>query len=719
MPSIHSRFALRPVALAALWAVSVHAALAQTAPPASNPPTEVASTSSTQPQAELAPVTVKAERTPGVTPGKLSSSTKGDARLLETPQSITVLTRELMDSRQDKSLVEALGSVAGVVAGERGRRGFDDFGIRGQTFGQEKYVDGLNTVRSGYIPAEEIFGAERIEIIKGSASLLFGQVQPGGLVNIVSKRPKPEAFGEFGVTVGNLGQREVTADFGRPLSEGGRSAFRVAALVNQSDDATDVIYFKNRYLAPSLTLDLGSATDFTLLTSFQQREWLRNQGLAPKGTVLPNPNGPIERSLYIGEPTFGHNDARRTRVGYALEHRFASGWKLNQNFRWDDAEMNQRPSAFYGALGGDNRTQSRTASVANDQTRALALDTYASYRLPSSLGSHDLTMGVDLSDKYGRLTSRSCTPPPIDLYKPVYGVAVPCAASQSDTTLETRGLGLYARDRLKLGERLHLSFGARHDRVDTTSTNNVSGKKTDPSDAATTGMAGLVFEVLPGIAPYASLANSFVPLTGVDRNGALFQPETGRQAEVGVKFERDGGRQIASVALYDLRRANVLTTDPVNAAFSVQQGEHHSKGLELELAAELRNGWNLTAAYAYTDAVVSKSNKASELGRIVNNVPKHSASAWGMYRVHDGALAGWSAGLGLRKVSERTGYSYDFTIPGYTVFDAALHYQGRGFRVALNLKNLADKTIYGGALSNSVVTLGDTRQARLSVVYEL
>lgn len=709
----------RPTLLAAALALACNGGFAQSTPVAP----ETGADKTTEKAAQLPEVKVKAAAAPGVTPGKITSTTKGEARALETPQSITVLTREKLDQTQAKSLVEALGSVAGVVAGERGRRGFDDFGIRGQAFGQEKYIDGLNTVRSGYVPAEEIFGAERIEILKGPASLLFGNVRPGGLVNIVSKRPKREAFGEVGVTVGNIGFKEITADISRPLSEGGRSAFRVNALVNDSDDATDYIYFKNRYLAPSLTLDLGPNTDFTLLTSFQEREWQRNQGLAPKGTVLPNINGPIRRSLYIGEPSFGHNESTRTRAGYALEHRFASGWKVNQNFRWESYELDQRPSAFYGTLAANERTQSRTGNIQHDDYRALALDTYASATVDSGFGKHDLTLGLDLGDKHGRLESQTCSAAnmgAIDLYNPVYGVATTCTGAKSDATQDIRSAGLYARDRLHVGDRLHLTFGARHDRVTTRNFNNVTNAVTsEPKDGASTGMVGLTYEVLAGVAPYASWANSFVPLSGLDVNGQDFDPETGKQVELGVKFERDEGRQVASMAVYDLRRANVLTPNPANPAFNVQDGEHHSKGVELEVAADLRSGWNLTGAYAYTDAVVAKSNTASQVGRTVNNVPRHALTGWGMYRVSSGMLAGWSAGLGLRKVSARTGYSYDFTIPGYTVFDAAVNYQGRGWRAALNVRNLADKTYYGGALSNNVVTLGDTRQVRLNVVYEL
>ena len=178
-------FSLRPTVLATTLLLVSHSGFAQihAAPAANNAPT-------------LPDVNIKASAEGGITPGKITVTTKGEANPLTTPQSITVVTRELMESRQDKTLVDAVSGVAGVVAGERGNRGFDDIAIRGQTYGQEKYIDGLSTVRQGYVPAEEIFGAERIEVLKGPASLLYGNVRPGGMVNVVSKRPKREAFNE-------------------------------------------------------------------------------------------------------------------------------------------------------------------------------------------------------------------------------------------------------------------------------------------------------------------------------------------------------------------------------------------------------------------------------------------------------------------------------------------------------------------------------------------
>jgi iron complex outermembrane recepter protein len=716
---------LRTPLLAAALSLICGAARAQSSPPAPAPG-DPAAGQVTERVTQLPTVKVEASAVPGITPGRITSTTKGDTRPLENPQSITVVTRERLDQTQSKTLVEALSSVAGVVSGERGNRGFDDFGIRGAEVGnnQEKYIDGLDTMRSGYLPAEEIFGAERIEILKGSASVLFGRVRPGGLINIVSKRPKAEAFGALGVTVGNLGFREVTADLGRPIPIGRRLAFRVAALISDSDDATDHVFFENRYLAPSLSIGLGARTDLTILASYLDRAWLRNQGLAAKGTVLPNINGPIDRSLFIGDPSFGHNDANRARAGYALEHRFGGGWQLTQNFRWEKYQMSQRNTAFHGTVAPDERTQARTGNIQQDDYQGLALDTYLNGQLTSPVGTHEPTFGLDLSYRGGRLTALTCAAGdlgPVDLYSPVYGLLGPstlCTGTSSDSTQDIRGLGVYLRDRLHVASRLHVTYGVRHDRIATRTRNNVSGGVDEPRDSATTGMVGAVYELVAGVGPYASIATSFLPVSGLDRNGGVFKPEAGRQIEAGIKLERDRGNQVASLAWYDLRRSNVLTPDPVDGAFNVQTAEQRVKGFELELAADLRYGFHLSAAYAFSDAVVTRSNTAAQVGRTVNNVPRHSGNGWAMYRVASGALAGWGVGAGLRGVTERTGYSYTFAIPGYLVFDAGLQYASRGWRATLNVRNLADKTIYGGSFSNDLVTLGGTRQVRFNLLRE-
>lgn len=680
-----------------------------------------ASASAQTPEQELPEVKVEAQAVDsGFSAKSAPYATKSDAPLFETPQSITVLTRDLLDSQQANSLTDALRNVAGVVSGNFGRRGLgDDFIIRGQRANESRFVDGLSVAENFFI-AEEIYGAERIEVLKGPASILFGNVQPGGMVNVVSKRPRLEPLTEAGVTFGSDNYKQATFDFGRPLSGSGRAAFRVNGLVRDTDDPTDFVFFKTRWIAPSLSLDLGPNTDFTLLASYIERDWLRQQGLSPRGTILSNPNGPIPRNRFIGEPGFGPYHVYRTRIGYALEHRFDSGWKLRQNFRVEDYDVNGR-AVFNRALQANGRTQNRQGTLQDVFGQGIALDTYVAKKLELAGTAHDLTFGVDLNRRRERNANTRCPVAPIDLFNPVYGAPVRCPAiPTTDTTTKIPFVGLYARDQIKIGERLMVSLGARRDRVTTTTVNNRTGVKQEPKDAATTGMAGVLYEVVPGVAPYVSYATSFLPTSGTDFSGAPFKPETGKQGELGVKFERDGGRTVATLAVYDLRRQNVLTADTANPGFSVQTGEQRSRGFEAELAADLRNGWNWWAAYTYTDSEVTRDNTARNVGKPLNNVPRHSATAWSTYRFRgDGPLQGWGFGAGARYEGEKRGFSFDYVIPEYTAFDAAVSYLGSRFRASLNVRNIVDKAYFAGGLNNNVVSLGGPRQVLLNVVFDL
>ena len=228
-----------------------------------------------------------------VTPPQVNKSTFG---LNETPQSITVVPRAVLDSQQAQSLADALRNVPGVVAQTFGRRGWDDLILRGQVASDALFLDGLRTGANNRV-AEELYGIDRVEVVKGPASLLYGQVLPGGMVNMVSKRPQANAFADADLTVGSYGLRQGTIDLGRPLSANGKAAFRLNGLVMNSDDPTDAVYFRTRHIAPSLSFDLGPRTDFTLLASYQEREYLRQQGLPLSGSVYPNVNGrlPLDR----------------------------------------------------------------------------------------------------------------------------------------------------------------------------------------------------------------------------------------------------------------------------------------------------------------------------------------------------------------------------------------------------------------------------------------
>lgn len=649
-----------------------------------------------------------------------ASSTKSELSLLETPQSISVLTRDLLDARAVTTLNEALQTSAGVTAGNWGRRGWDDFIIRGQRASESLYIDGLKRGQNQWV-GQDVFGVERIEILKGPASINFGMVQPGGLVNMVSKRPRAEAFAEIGATYGSNDFKQLDFDIGRPLSDNGKAAVRINGMWSDQDDPLDYVYFKKRYIAPSVSLDLGPDTDFTILSSYAEREYLRSQGAPLKGTLLPNKNGAFNRDQFTGEPGFGPYNSRQAALGYSLTHRFGDGWKLAQNFRFQQFDMDGRFVSL-GALAADEMTQARSGSIQDVQGINRALDTYVERAFDLGGQRHTVMAGLDLNDDQVRNGATSCRIAALNLYAPSYYQPYTCNATRnSQNTTTVTYAALYLRDQIALSDQLNLSLSARHDRSKNKLYNELTNRTTAQRNNATTGSAALLYRLTPNVSPYISYATSFLPVSGADFFGAQFKPEEGKQAEVGAKFEFDHGRITGAVALYDLKRQNVTTADPdpahiaVLPSAQVQTGEERTKGFEAELNADLRNGWDVQAALSLINGRVTEDNSGN-VGKRLLNVPRQSASLTSRYRFRGGALHGLSAGAGVRYEAGKTGPAVSYTVPGYAAVDANLGYDAGRYRVTLTVKNLFDRDYYAGVLSNNVLPLGDPRTVMLRVV---
>ncbi|MET0321779.1 MAG: TonB-dependent siderophore receptor [Duganella sp.] len=648
-----------------------------------------------------------------------ASSTKSDLSLLETPQSVTVLTRDLLDARGVTNLNEALQTTAGVASGSWGRRGWDDFIIRGQRASESLYIDGLKRGQNQYV-GQDVFGVERIEILKGPASINFGMVQPGGLVNMVSKRPRAEAFNTVGATYGSNDFKQVDFDLGRPLSASGKAAFRLNGMWSDQDDPIAFVYFKKRYLAPSLSLDFGARTEFTILSSYMDREYLRSQGAPLRGTLLPNPNGPFDRDEFTGEPGFGPYRSRQAAIGYSLVHRFDDGWKLAQNARFQKLDMDGRFVSL-GALA-NNTSQARSGAIQDVQGNNRALDTYVERAFDVLGQRHTIMAGLDLNSDKIRSGNTSCRIAPLDLYRPAYHQPYTCNATPgtlTDATVEYAAP--YLRDQVALTDQLNLSLAARHDRSSNEVYDALRNTTSKLKNNKTTGSAALLYRVTPHISPYVSYATSFLPVSGTDFFGDQFKPEQGKQAEIGAKFDYLNGRITGAVALYDLKRRNVTTADPdpdhiaAQPGAQVQTGEERTKGFEAELNADLRNGWDLQAALSLIDGVVTEDNTGN-VGKRLLNVPRQSASLLANYRFRDGVLRGFGGGLGVRYEAQKTGPAVTYTIPGYTAVDANLSYDARSYRMTLSVKNLFDRDYYAGVLSANVLPLGDPRTVMLRVM---
>ncbi|QOT80934.1 TonB-dependent siderophore receptor [Cupriavidus basilensis] len=693
-----TRHLIAPAALGCLFSP----AMAQAAPDA---------------ETTLPSVTVSAAEDPRADTGfatrRAAGVTKSGTSAADSAQSITVITRDLMDSQQAQTLGDALANSAGVVTNVYGRRGWDDFIIRGQRASESVFVDGL-LVESNNRVAQELFGAQRVEVLKGPASVLFGKVQPGGMVNIVSKRPTPELFGELGLTVGNYGFRQATADVGTPLSANGKAALRVNALAMNSDDATDYVYYRNRYIAPSLSLDLGTRTDLTLLASHNERQYVRQQGLPVNGTLTANRNGTLPNSRFTGEPGLAPYDGEQNRLGYALTHRFDSGWTLNQNFRWQTLSLAGTLIAG-GTMAVNSQLLNRSGTQQDFSGTTIGVDTNLQRRFELAGQQHEITLGVDYNRSNESRLQRTCRVAALNVYNPVYGAAVNCPSAYSlnqEDNVST--LGFYARDQVRFAERWLLTAGLRHDTARTSTTDRLAATRLDDTARAVTGSAGLMFDLTSWARPYVSYATSFLPNSGTDVNGGTFKPETGRQAEVGIKFDLPNKSGLVTLSAFDLTRRNVLSSDPVNTGFSIATGEQRTRGLEAELTADLGGGWSLAGAYAYIASEVTEDTVAANVGKPLNNVPRHSVSLWGTKHFR-GPLAGWYAGAGMRAESAKRGYTFNYTVPGYAVADLGVGYVASHWKAALNVKNVFDKAYYAGGLSNNIVPVGNPRTVMLNV----
>lgn len=643
---------------------------------------------------------------------------KSPVPLSQTPQSISVVPRAVLDSQQAVTLADALKNAPGVVSGQYGRRGWDDLIIRGQVASDSLYLDGLRTAASNRV-AEQLFGLEQVEVVKGPGSLLYGLVLPGGLVNMVSKRPQGYDFANADVTVGSHDFRQATIDLNKSLSENGKQAFRINGLISNSNDATDYVWFKNRYIAPSLSLDLGARTDFTILTSFQERGYIRQQGLPLSGSINRNVNGSIPRSRFTGEPVARPYNATETRLGYSLTHRFDDGWTLNNNLRWQQFAMSGQLVAN-NVLNATSQNLTRTGTDQTYNGETFTMDTNLQRSFNTAVGKHQFTFGSDyLNTREDVRSFTNCTVgtvTPFNVYNPVYGARLACAASPNTNTSTTvRDLGIYLRDQIQFGDRWQLLAGLRRDNTSTYSDDIVKKNHTDNPASANTGSLALMVEVLRGVRPYVSYSTSFYPNSGTDVRGNTFKPETGKQLEAGVKVELDQGRTNLNVAVFDLRRRNVLQTDPTNTTFKIAVGEQHSQGGEIGITSDFQNGVSLMAGYSYTSAVISDDGgqKVTTVGQWLDNVPRHNFNTSARYRFK-GELTGWELNGGVHGQSRQRTNGY--SLPGYVLTDVGVAYNAARWRTALNVKNIFNTQYYAGGLANAVA-LGDDRVVMLTLGY--
>lgn len=628
-------------------------------------------------------------------PKKTDTATKTATPIVELPQSVTVITAAQMNERAIHGIEEAVWYTAGAQGGFYGpdsRSGW--LLVRG--FAPTRYLDGLalpNGTSTG-VTRIEPYGLERLEVLKGPSSVVYGAMPPGGLLNMVSKRPTGQPLHEVQAQVGSFDLRELAFDFGGPLTEDGHWLYRLTALGRNSDTATDFIRDDRYFLAPALTWKPSQSTSLTLLSRWQKGLTASGAGFLPAGgTLLPNPNGRIPRDRFTGEPGENNYDKSLASIGYEFRHDFANGVTFSQNLRYENSNADAKgPNVGAFGLLDDQRTLVRYYFPNENHTQTFDVDNNAQYNFRTGHVEHTVLAGLDyrrFNDDYA--SAFAFGTPPLDIFDPVYGSAVSVPDYTSHTRQIQTQLGVYLQDQIKL-DRWLLTVGGRQDHVNTDTDQVIGGTHARQTDRAFSGRVGLNYLFDSGFAPYIAFSQSFQPSVGTSFDGRAFDPTKGDQVEAGVKYQPTDGRGLLTLAAYRIKQKNTLTVDPDHTLFSVQQGETRLRGLELEGRWNFSPQFSLYGDATWSDSEVTRSNDAAALGKQIAFLPRVQASLGGDYTIAAGPLAGLGFGGGVRYVGDLYGDTANqWQTPSYTLADAAVHYDSGHWRLQLNASNLFDR----------------------------
>ena len=611
-----------------------------------------------------------------------------DTPIKDTPLSIEVVPQEVIEDRNVRELGDALETLGGVVpAGGRGTSAFGPgFLIRGLEINSSIFRDGIPYFSQAPRSTNDL---ERVEVLKGPASVLFGQGEPGGIINLISKKPLDEPFYSASFTAGSFNTYRGALDFSGPLNESETVKYRLNLSYENYESFRDFVNGERLLISPTFTWEISPSTSINFYGQYVTGEETIDEGIPAIGNEVAD----VPRDRFLGED-FSESEQEQFNLGYILNHQFSEDWSFRHALQYlqyepirfgplldsIDEETGEIERIEYYADGTYQRFFTNAEVVGNFNTGSI---------------KHQLLFGTeyrhnaeDPSFQFSNLYT------PINIFNPIY-TGVPYEIAPKffrDDNIDT--IGVYLQDQIDLLPNLIVLAGVRFDSADQFRTEQDLGEpreEFEQTDSDFSPRFGIVYQPIEPISLYASYTTSFNPSFGTSRNpnDSTFDPETGQQFEVGVKA--DIAEQLSfTFAAFDIRKQNVSTEDPENPLFSVQTGEVASRGIELDLNGEIVPGWNITAAYTYLDAFVSEDN-TDIVDNSLANVPDNQFSLWTTYEIQRGNLEGLGFGLGFFYLSDRFGdLDNTYTLNSYFRTDAALFYERNNWRVQLNIENLFD-----------------------------
>ena len=505
------------------------------------------------------------------------------------------------------------------------------------------------------------------------------------------------------------------------MGPGEQVAVRLTGLVRRSDTQVDFVHDNRVYIAPALTWAPDAATSVTILSHYQDSTTGGfAQDLPAVGTLFDSPNGQLPINRSTAEPDFDHQHNTEYSIGFILTHHFNANLYVEQEARYDHLDVHARTITGSGLDPDDpaQRLLLRSSFTGHERAASYDVDNQLHAAFDTGPVSHALLFGVEYKNYTLRDAQGSGDVASIDIFAPVYGAAVPPPPLFFDGKTQQGQTGVYAQDRITILRRLILSLGGREDFVSKSQGDMVAQTKQDSTDRRFDGNAGLLYATDVGLSPYVSYSESFLPLFGVDPQGRAFNPETGRQYEAGLKFQPRRSASFAAVDVFDLKRENMLETDPDNPNLSIQTGEQRSRGAEAEIDLSLlHRHLNIDGSFTYQDVRTTRSENG-DVGKHPYTIPEDIGSLYVDYVIPGGRLAGIGIGGGLRYQGETYGDLLNtFRVPGFTVFDAALRYDWRHFRFALGAKNLLDRRYVAECSDMTACNYGNARSVVGTVRY--
>lgn len=667
-------------------------------------------------------------------------ATKTSTALLETSQSVSVVTREQMNDQGSQTVAQAMRYTPGVLTNPYGAtHRYDYVAMRGFNDGSVDniYLDGLKSMGdSGTYSTMQVdpYFLERVDILKGPSSVLYGRSSPGGLVALTSKKPLYEPYHQIQATVGSNNQSGVGFDFSGPLDEDKRVAYRLVGLTDKSDTQFDHTKEKRYALAPTLSIDFTEDTSLTLQAYLQHDPEGGYHGGNPADGLLHQRNGQrISEHFFEGEPGVDGYSRDQQSVGYQFEHRFNDVFTARQNFRYLDSKVSLDQVYSYGWTTPTSNELNRYYSGANEHLHSYIVDNMLQAEFFTGSAKHTALFGADYQRRKTVVDWQSGSLEPINAFNPAYGDS---QITYFDPTSYLRRLeqtGAYAQDLIEW-DKWRFSLGLRHDWVETSDENRIAeagrpqGTEINDKRTKTTGRAGVLYLFDNGIAPYLSYSESFNPNSYSDSAGNPLAPTDGKQWEAGIKYQPPGTDNLFTASVFRIDQENLATKLP-QENFYRAIGAVRSQGLELEAHMQLTDNFKVLGSYTLTDIDYSKSmpstvSDTDNKGNSPTQAPKHMASVWGDYKFSSGVLDGLRLGSGLRYVgSSWVDAENTMKVPSYVLWDASMGYDLgklglKGVDVRLNANNLTDESYIASCASLNFCYVGEERNVSATVSYQ-